>query len=98
MMKKKITMPALLMDNADENSLFTRFSLITEKMGIYTTMDYANIISHLTERWKIAGLTGLKDYAAQAQEYLCTLADRYRRIAERLGPTPAVVTPAWVRY
>ncbi len=98
MMKKKITMPALLMDNADEDSLFTRFSLITEKMGIYTTMDYANIISHLTERWKIAGLTGLKDYAAQAQEYLCTLADRYRRIAERLGPTPAVVTPAWVHY
>lgn len=98
MMKKTITMPALLMDNADQDSLFTRFSLITEKMGIYTTMDYANIISHLTERWKIAGLTGLKDYAAQAQEYLCTLADRYRRIAERLGPTPAAVKPAWVRY
>ncbi len=97
MMKKQITMPALLMDQASKDSLFTRFSLVTEKMGIYTTFDYANIITHLTERWKIAGLTGLKDYAAKAQEYLCTLADRYRRIAERLT-VPAVVSPAWIRY
>ena len=97
MMKKQITMPALLMDHAEKDSLFTRFSLITEKMGIYTTFDYANIITHLTERWKIESLTGLKDYAAKAQEYLCTLADRYRRIAERLT-VPVAVTPAWIRY
>ncbi|MBC7874740.1 MAG: acyl-ACP desaturase [Ferruginibacter sp.] len=97
MMKKQITMPALLMDHAEKDSLFTRFSLITEKMGIYTTFDYANIIHHLTDQWKIAGLTGLQDYAAKAQEYLCTLADRYRRIAERLTVQPAV-TPAWIRY
>jgi acyl-[acyl-carrier-protein] desaturase len=96
MMKNKITMPALLMDDVKEDSLFTRFSVITEKIGIYTTFDYANIISHLTEKWKIAGITGLKDYAAKAQEYLCTLADRYRLIAERLTVRPAV-QPAWVR-
>jgi len=96
MMKKQITMPALLMDDAKKDSLFNRFSVITEKMGIYTTADYANIINHLTERWKIAGLTGLKDYAAKAQEYLCTLADRYQRIAER-ARVPAAVVPAWIR-
>lgn len=97
MMKKKITMPALLMDNEKNDSLFDRFSLITEKMGIYTTFDYANIINHLTDKWKIDSLTGLKDYAARAQEYLCTLADRYRRIAERV-PVPVALNPAWVRY
>ena len=97
MMKKQITMPALLMDHATTDSLFTRFSLISEKMGIYTTFDYANIIHHLTDQWKIANITGLKDYAAKAQEYLCTLADRYRRIAERLKVQPVVV-PAWINY
>ncbi len=97
MMKKQITMPALLMDDAKKDSLFNRFSMITEKMGIYTTFDYANIINHLAERWKIAGLTGLKDYAVKAQEYLCTLADRYRRIAER-STVHATVSPAWIRY
>jgi acyl-[acyl-carrier-protein] desaturase len=97
MMKKKITMPALLMDKNDKtDSLFNRFSVITEKMGIYTTFDYANIINHLTERWKIGSISGLKDYAAKAQEYLCTLADRYRKIAERTT-VPAIVTPAWIR-
>ena len=97
MMKKQITMPALLMDHATTDSLFTRFSLISEKMGIYTTFDYANIINHLTDQWKIANITGLKDYAARAQEYLCTLADRYRRIAERLKVQPTAI-PAWVSY
>ena len=96
MMKKKITMPAMLMDDEKKDSLFNRFSLITEKMGIYTTFDYANIINHLTDKWKVAGITGLKDYAARAQEYLCTLADRYRRIAERTT-IPAIVTPVWIR-
>lgn len=96
MMKKQITMPALLMDDAKKDSLFNRFSLITEKMGIYTTLDYANIITHLTQLWKIDGLTGLKDYAAKAQEYLCTLADRYRRIAERVT-VPTIVSPAWIK-
>jgi acyl-[acyl-carrier-protein] desaturase len=97
MMKKKITMPALLMDKKEKtDSLFNRFSVITEKMGIYTTFDYANIINHLTERWKIGSIAGLKDYAAKAQEYLCTLADRYRKIAER-ATIPAIVTPAWIR-
>jgi acyl-[acyl-carrier-protein] desaturase len=97
MMKKQITMPAFLMDNAKEDSLFTRFSVVTQKMGIYTTLDYANIINHLTDLWKIASLTGLKDYAAKAQEYLCTLGDRYRRIAERVTVAPTV-SPAWIRY
>ncbi|MEJ8819020.1 acyl-ACP desaturase [Lacibacter sp. H407] len=97
MMKKQITMPALLMDHATTDSLFTRFSMISEKMGIYTTFDYANIIHHLTQQWKIEGMTGLKDYAAKAQEYLCTLADRYRRIAERLQPQQMVMAPVWVR-
>lgn len=97
MMKKQITMPAILMDHSNQDSLFSRFSIISQKMGIYTALDYANIIGHLTQMWKIDAITGLKDYAAKAQEYLCTLADRYRRVAERLA-VPAVMNPAWVKY
>lgn len=95
MMKKQITMPAIMMDNAKSDNLFTRFSAITQKMGIYTTFDYATIIKHLTEQWKIETLTGLNDYAARAQEYLSTLADRYRRIAERMKE-PEEVKLAWL--
>jgi acyl-[acyl-carrier-protein] desaturase len=97
MMKKQIAMPAIMMDKgtAPPDNLFTRFSAITQKLGIYTTFDYAAIIKHLTDLWKIESVTGLNDYAARAQEYLSTLADRYRRIAERMKE-PEVVKLAWL--
>ncbi|MES2880890.1 MAG: acyl-ACP desaturase [Bacteroidota bacterium] len=95
MMKKQIAMPAMMMDNATTDNLFTRFSAITQKMGIYTTFDYAAIIKHLTGLWKIETLTGLSDYAARAQEYLSNLAERYNRIAERMKE-PETVKLAWL--
>jgi acyl-[acyl-carrier-protein] desaturase len=95
MMKKQIAMPAIMMDNAKTDNLYTRFSAITQKMGIYTTFDYAAIIKHLTDQWKVETLTGLSDYAAKAQDYLSTLADRYRRIAERMKE-PETVKLAWL--
>jgi acyl-[acyl-carrier-protein] desaturase len=96
MMKKQIAMPAIMMDNAENaDNLYTRFSAITQKMGIYTTFDYAAIIKHLTELWKVETITGLSGYAAKAQDYLSTLADRYRRIAERMKE-PETVKLAWL--
>lgn len=95
MMKKQIAMPAIMMDNSPEDNLYTRFSAITQKMGIYTTFDYAAIIKHLTQLWKVETLTGLNDYASRAQDYLCNLADRYRKIAERMKE-PEVVKLAWL--
>lgn len=95
MMRKQITMPAILMDNMPSDGLFSRFSAITQKLGIYTAFDYAAIIKHLTQLWKIETLTGLNDYAARAQEYLGNLAERYRRVAERMKE-PETVKLAWL--
>ncbi|HEX2607768.1 MAG TPA: acyl-ACP desaturase [Flavisolibacter sp.] len=95
MMKKQIAMPAIMMEKAPVNNLFTQFSAITQKMGIYTTFDYAAIIRHLIELWKVETLTGLNEYASRAQDYLSTLADRYIKIAERMRP-PEVIKLAWL--
>jgi acyl-[acyl-carrier-protein] desaturase len=97
MMKKQIAMPAIMMDKgtAPPDNLFNRFSAITQKLGIYTTFDYAAIIKHLTELWNVEALTGLNSYSARAQEYLSTLADRYRKIAERMKE-PETVKLAWL--
>jgi acyl-[acyl-carrier-protein] desaturase len=95
MMKKQIAMPAIMMDKAPVDSLFSRFSAITQKLGIYTAFDYAAIIKHLTQLWKIETLTGLNDYAARAQDYLSSLADRYIKIAERMKE-PKIVKLAWL--
>ena len=96
MMRKQIAMPALLMGQGGKKSnLFEDFSAITQKIGVYTTWDYANIIEHLVSVWKIETLTGLKDGAAKAQDYLCTLAARYKRIAERMK-LPDEINLTWL--
>ena len=94
-MKNQIIMPAALMDGPANENLFDRYSKVTQKMGIYTTWDYAQIIEHLVGHWKIETLTGLKDYAAKAQEYLCKLGDRYMRIADRMK-APSEINLAWL--
>jgi acyl-[acyl-carrier-protein] desaturase len=94
MMRRQITMPAVLMDN-DDTDLYSRFSAITQKIGIYTTWDYADIIDHLVKTWKVADLTGLTGAAAKAQEYLCKLATRYQRIAERMK-APDDISLTWL--
>jgi acyl-[acyl-carrier-protein] desaturase len=85
MMRKQIVMPSILMgQGSQKQNMFTDFSAITQKIGIYTAFDYANIIDHLVKLWKVESLTGLKDGVAKAQDYLCNLSTRYKKIAERM--------------
>ena len=85
MMKLKIVMPALLMHDGKDESIFTKFSAVAQKAGVYTARDYAEIIEALVQDWKIAALQGLSDAAAKAQEYLCGLSHRYMKLAERVS-------------
>ncbi|MEB2780210.1 acyl-ACP desaturase [Algoriphagus persicinus] len=97
LMRKQIVMPAVLMGEGGSNpSLFTQFSAITQKVGIYTGWDYARIIEHLVGLWKIESLTGLNDVASKAQDYLVKLSDRYMRLADRMK-APEEVKLAWLK-
>jgi acyl-[acyl-carrier-protein] desaturase len=84
MMQRKITMPAQLVYDGKDHSLFSKFSMVAQKIGVYTAKDYAEIIENLVREWKIASINGLSDAAAKAQEYLCGLSARYQKVAERL--------------
>lgn len=97
MMRKQIVMPAVLMGEGGNNpTLFDQFSAITQKVGIYTSWDYARIIDHLVKLWKIESIGGLNDVAAKAQDYLSTLASRYMRIADR-AKVPDEVSLVWLK-
>lgn len=85
MMKRKITMPAVMMYDGVEEDLFTKFSRVAQRTGVYTAGDYADIVDDLVRNWGIARLAGLSDLAAKAQDYLCGLADRYRALAGRVS-------------
>jgi acyl-[acyl-carrier-protein] desaturase len=84
MMKTKITMPANLMNDGKDENLFTKFSIVAQRLGVYTTKDYAEIIEDLVESWNIQKLCGLSDLAAKAQDYICGLSERYKGLADRM--------------
>ncbi len=83
LMKSQIVMPAQLMYDGSDPDLFEHFSLIAQRMGVYTAQHYAEIVEHLVRTWEVATLSGLSTEASEAQDFLCNLGPRYARLAER---------------
>jgi len=92
MMRTKITMPAMYMRERGKTlgETFKNFASVAERSRIYTPADYSNILENLIEEWDIASLKGLTDRAEAAQQYLCSLPDRYRKVAERFADRSAL--------
>ncbi|XP_057960332.1 stearoyl-[acyl-carrier-protein] 9-desaturase, chloroplastic-like isoform X2 [Malania oleifera] len=83
MMKKKISMPAHLMYDGLDDNLFEHFSSVAQRLGVYTAKDYADILEFLVGRWNIEKLTGLSGEGNKAQDFVCGLPSRIRRLEER---------------
>lgn len=88
MMRKKIVMPAQYLRELNERlNSFSNFSDAALRLGVYTPIDYVNILRELIDEWKIDGLTNLKENGEKARDYVMALPDRLTRIADRM-PTP----------
>lgn len=83
MMKKKIKMPAHLMHDGENSKLFDHFSAVAQCLGVYTAKDYADILDFLLGRWNVEKLTGLSDEGRRAQEYVCELPLKIRRLDDK---------------
>ncbi|KAE8663099.1 desaturase [Hibiscus syriacus] len=83
MMRKKISMPAHLMYDGQDDNLFDNFSAVAQRLGVYTARDYADILEFLVNKWKVTEITGLSAEGRKAQDYVCGLASRIRRLEER---------------
>ncbi|XP_038704439.1 chromatin assembly factor 1 subunit FAS1-like isoform X2 [Tripterygium wilfordii] len=83
MMRKKISMPAHLMYDGQDDKLFEHFSAIAQRVGVYTAKDYADILEFLVGRWNIEKLTSLSGEGRKAQDFVCGLTPRIRRLEER---------------
>ena len=86
MMKRKIVMPAhFLRESGDKiSSAFEEFSNTAQRIGVYTAMDYVEILEKLIKTWDLDKISNLTDEAEKAREYLMKLPARMTRIAERL--------------
>jgi acyl-[acyl-carrier-protein] desaturase len=86
MMRKKIVMPAhfLRESGVHTGKTFGHFTDAAQRLGVYTSVDYIDILNSLLRRWKIDSHTGLTEQAEKAQEYLVKLPERLTKIAERM--------------
>ena len=82
-MRGQIVMPAELMTDGVNPNLYKDFSDVAQRLGVYTALDYADIIRHLVERWDLENVEGLSSEAEKEREYICKLPERYRKLAER---------------
>ncbi|KAK1373947.1 Acyl-[acyl-carrier-protein] desaturase [Heracleum sosnowskyi] len=99
MMRKKIQMPGHFMFDGSDN-IFKNFTAVASQIGVYTAGDYCEVLEFLVDKWNIERLTGLSDEGRKAQEYVCKLANRIRRMEEMIqGKEKKAVSPvpfSWI--
>ena len=86
MMRKKIVMPAHYMREMGTNigQTFGHFTDAAQRIGVYTSADYVDILEGLIDEWKIELVTGLDDKGERARDYIMNLPTRLKRVAERM--------------
>ncbi|TKY56027.1 Acyl-of acyl-carrier-protein desaturase 6 [Spatholobus suberectus] len=98
MMEKKITMPAHLMYDGEDPRLFEHYSAVAQRMGVYTANDYADILEFLIGRWRLEKLEGLTAEGKRAQDFVCGLAPRIRKLQERADERARKMKPHGVKF
>lgn len=86
MMKNKIVMPAhfLRESKSKAGQAFEHFADAAQRLGVYTAMDYVDIMSKLIKYWEIDKVTNLTAEAEKARDYLMRLPERMYKISERI--------------
>ncbi len=86
MMQKKIVMPAHFMRESGQQigDLYAQFSDAAQRIKVYTTDDYIDILKSLLTEWNIDSVTGLSDAAEKARDFVMRLPQRLERISERI--------------
>jgi acyl-[acyl-carrier-protein] desaturase len=86
MMRKKIVMPAHFLREIGLKigQTFGHFTDAAQRLGIYTAIDYVDILKELIEDWKIEGMTELNETGEKARDYIMKLPERLLRVADRM--------------
>lgn len=86
MMRKKIVMPAHFLRETGlrVGQTFGHFTDAAQRLGIYTAIDYVDILKSLTEEWHIASVKELSEAGERARDYIMNLPSRLIRVADRM--------------
>ncbi|PUZ71460.1 hypothetical protein GQ55_2G314700 [Panicum hallii var. hallii] len=81
-MRAKVTMPGELMTDGRDENLFDHFAAVAQRVGLYTAADYGDMVEHFVRRWGVAELGGLSGEGRRAQDYVCGLPRKIRRMEQ----------------
>lgn len=86
MMRKKIVMPAHFLREVGlkVGQTFGHFTDAAQRLGIYTAIDYVDILKELIEDWHIESAKDLNETGEKARDYIMNLPARLLRVAERM--------------
>lgn len=98
MMRKKIVMPAHFLREMGMNigQTFGHFTDAAQRLGVYTAMDYVQIMQELIREWKLEHLANLNESGEKARDYLMALPSRLSRIAERIKAPSIEYKFSWI--
>jgi len=98
MMRKKIVMPAMYLREVGEKvNTFANFSDAAQRLGVYTAIDYIDIMKELISDWQIEHMKHLNSEAEKARDYIMALPDRLLKIADRLKTPLTEYKFNWIR-
>ncbi|MEM9981480.1 MAG: acyl-ACP desaturase [Bacteroidota bacterium] len=99
MMKKKIVMPAHFLRESQGTigNAFEEFSNAAQRLGVYTSQDYIDIMKRLIDKWQIDSYNQLTDEASRARDFIMNLPARLQRISERLTIPEKIFEFKWVQ-
>ncbi|WP_257656402.1 acyl-ACP desaturase [Parapedobacter lycopersici] len=98
MMRKKIVMPAHLLREAGQpqGETFAHFSDAAQRIGVYTAVDYVDILKELLREWNIESVRELNEAGERARDYLMRLPDRLLRLADRMRIPDKPYSFSWI--
>lgn len=98
MMRKKIVMPAHFLRESGEpqGEAFAHFSDAAQRLGVYTALDYVDILRDLLKEWNVESMQELNGAGEKARDYLVRLPDRLIRIADRMKDPSKTHNFKWI--
>jgi acyl-[acyl-carrier-protein] desaturase len=99
MMRKKIVMPAHFLREVGLKigQTFGHFTDAAQRLGIYTAIDYVDILKDLINEWQVEGVTGLNESGEKARDYIVALPARLLRVADRMKNPELEYKFSWIK-
>ena len=98
MMRQKIVMPAHFLREVGlkMGQTFGHFTDAAQRLGVYTAIDYVDIMKQLIVDWNIESLNDLNETGEKARDYVLKLPNRLFRVAERMKNPSLEYKFSWI--